>query len=64
MVLANPDPASIGQIKVRLKRCDIAKKHYMAALRTLAQLRATLRHGMVPTSPLHLYGEPKDRKLA
>jgi hypothetical protein len=64
LVAANTEPASIAQLKLRLKRCDVTKRQYLAALRTLALLRAKLRQGMVPTSPFRLYGEPKDRKLA
>jgi hypothetical protein len=62
MVLATPGHASTEQIKTRLKRSEIGQKRYLAALRMLAQLRATVQHGMVPTTPLCLYGGEKAKR--
>jgi hypothetical protein len=57
---ARPGPSSLVQIGVRLKRSESALKRYLATLRTLAQLRATVPQGLVPVNSVQLYAAAEE----
>jgi hypothetical protein len=55
MALATPGSTSPAQTAMRLRRAESSQKRYLAALKTLARLRATAARGMVPLNPLRLH---------
>jgi hypothetical protein len=59
---ARPGPSSPVQASIRMKRCECAQRRYLAALRMLALLRATLPRGLVPVSSVRLYGDPQEER--
>jgi hypothetical protein len=52
---ARPGSISLDQVCVRTKRCESAQRNYLAALKTLARLRATVPQGLAPLNPLRLF---------
>jgi hypothetical protein len=59
---AAADGVPVAQASYNLKRAESAQRRYLAAMRTLATLRALLPEGLVPLNQVQLH-EP-DRKLA
>ena len=60
-----PGTTSPAQVAIRLKRCESAQRRYLAALRMLTLLRATLPQGLMPVTSLRLHGsEQQERKRA
>ena len=53
--LAAPGNHSLAQAAMRLRRSESAQKRYLAALKTLARLRANVPQGMAPISALRLH---------
>jgi hypothetical protein len=54
MALAAPGSTSPAQAAIRLRRAESSQKRYLAALKTLARLRATVPQGLAPLHPLQL----------
>src|SRR5262249_40372227 len=52
--LAAPGNHSLAQAAMRLRRSESAQKRYLAALKTLARLRANVPQGLAPLNPLRL----------
>src|SRR5262245_9708103 len=55
MALAAPGSTSPAQAAMRLRRAESSQKRYLAALKTLARLRATAAQGLSPLQPLRLH---------
>jgi hypothetical protein len=53
--LAAPGSCSPAQAALRLRRAESAQRRYLATLKTLARLRATVPQGMAPLKPLRLH---------
>lgn len=53
---ASPSGGSLDQATFRLRRAESAQKRLMNATKTLALLRAALPKGLVPSTPLRLFG--------
>jgi hypothetical protein len=52
---ASPGGASLAQAAFRLKRAESAQRRHLAAMKTLALLRAALPAGLVPLEPLRAF---------
>jgi hypothetical protein len=59
---AGPAGDSLDQAAFRLKRAESAQRRHLAAVKTLATLRALVPQGLVPAQPFRLH-DP-DRELA
>jgi hypothetical protein len=55
LALAAPGSCSPAQAAMRLRRAESAQRGYLATLKTLARLRATVPQGMAPLKPLRLH---------
>ena len=56
MTLAAPGSTSPAQTAIRLRRAESALRRYLATLKALARLRATLGQGLMPVNSLWLHG--------